>query len=90
LREIRFATALVSLRLQFARGLSTDDHPDDLTSEAGAEEHVVNHLLVWRIALQFPVAASLRTRSWECRCGTGTGRSRPAPSISRAIARRGG
>ncbi len=55
LPDICFATTLDGLRLQFAGGLSMDDHPAVFTTEEEAHEEAKNRLLVWRIARQIRI-----------------------------------
>lgn len=55
LPDICYATTLDGLRLQFAGGLSMDDHPAVFTSEEVAHEEAKNRLLVWRIARQIRI-----------------------------------
>jgi hypothetical protein len=55
LPDICFATTLDGLRLQFAGGLSMDDHPAVFTSEEEAHEEAKNRLLVGRIARQIRI-----------------------------------
>ncbi len=55
LPDICFATTLDGLRLQFAGGLSMDDHPAVFTDEEEACEEAKNRLLVWRIARQIRI-----------------------------------
>ena len=55
LPDICFATTLDGLRLQFAGGLSMDDHPAVFTSEEEAHEDAKNRLLVWKIARQIRI-----------------------------------
>ena len=55
LPDILFATTLDGLRLQFAGGLSMDDHPAVFTSEEEAVEEAKNRLLVWKIARQIRI-----------------------------------
>ena len=55
LPDILFATTLDGLRLQFAGGLSMDDHPAVFTTEEEAREEANNRLFVWRIARQIRV-----------------------------------
>jgi hypothetical protein len=55
LPDICFATTLDGLRLQFAGGLSMDDHPALFTSEEEAYDEARNRLLVWRIARQIRI-----------------------------------
>ena len=50
LRDICFETTIEGLRLQFAGGLSMDDHPVLFTDEEEAHEEAKNRLLVRRIA----------------------------------------
>ena len=55
LPDICFATTLDGLRLQFAGGLSMDDHPAVFTDEEEACDEAKNRLLVWRIARQIRI-----------------------------------
>ena len=55
LPDICFATTLDGLRLQFAGGLSMDDHPAVFTDEDEAVEEAKNRLLVWKIARQIRI-----------------------------------
>ncbi len=55
LPDVCFATTLDGLRLQFAGGLSMDDHPAIFTSEEEAHKDARNRLLVWRIARQIRI-----------------------------------
>lgn len=55
LPDICSATTLDGLRLQFAGGLSMDDHPAVFTSEEEAHEEAKNRLLVWRVARQIRI-----------------------------------
>jgi hypothetical protein len=52
---ICFATTLEGLQLQFAGGLSMDDHPEVFTTEEEGHQEAMNRLLVWRIARQIRV-----------------------------------
>lgn len=55
LPDICFATTLDGLRLQFAGGLTMEDHPVICTTEEEAHEEAKNRLLVWRIARQIRI-----------------------------------
>jgi hypothetical protein len=55
LPDICSATTLDGLRLQFAGGLSMDDHPAVFTSEEEAHEEAKTRLFVWRLASQIRV-----------------------------------
>ncbi len=55
LPDIYFATTLDGLRLQFAGGLSMDDHPAVFTEEDEAVEEAKSRLLVARIARQIRI-----------------------------------
>lgn len=48
-------TTLDGLRLQFAGGLTMDEHPTVFTVEEEPHEEAMNRLLVWRIAGQIRV-----------------------------------
>ena len=52
LPDVCFQTTLDGLRLQFAGGLTMDDHPTVFTTEEEAQEEAKNRLLVWRVASQ--------------------------------------
>jgi hypothetical protein len=52
LPDICCETTLDGLRLQFAGGLSMDDHPAVFTTAEEAHEDARNRLLVWRVASQ--------------------------------------
>lgn len=55
LPDVCFATTLDGLRLQFAGGLSMDDHPAVFTSQEEAHEDAKNRLLVRRVASQIRI-----------------------------------
>ena len=55
LADVCFQTTLGGLRLQFAGGLSMDDHPAVFTDEEEACDEAKNRLLVWRIARQIRI-----------------------------------
>ena len=52
LPDVCFQTTLDGLRLQFAGGLTMDEHPTVFTDEEEAHEDAKNRLLVWRVASQ--------------------------------------
>jgi hypothetical protein len=52
LPDVCFQTTLDGLRLQFAGGLTMDEHPTVFSAEEEAHEEAKNRLLVWRIARQ--------------------------------------
>lgn len=52
LPDVCFQTTLDGLRLQFAGGLTMDEHPAVFTEEDAAHEDAKNRLLVWRVASQ--------------------------------------
>jgi hypothetical protein len=55
LPDICFATTLDGLRLQFAGGLSMDDHPAVFTTEEEAHEDAKNRLFAWKVARQIRI-----------------------------------
>jgi len=52
LPDVCFETTLDGLRLQFAGGLTMDEHPTVFTTQEEAHEDAKNRLLVWRVATQ--------------------------------------
>ena len=50
LADICFETTLSGLRLQFAGGLTIEEHPTIFTAPEEAHEDAKNRLLVWRVA----------------------------------------
>ena len=50
LPDICFETTLAGLRLQFAGGLTIEEHPTIFTTQDEAHEDAKNRLLVWKVA----------------------------------------
>lgn len=55
LPDICFETTLDGLRLQFAGGISMDQHPAIFTTQEEALEEAKNRLLVWKVARQIRI-----------------------------------